>query len=95
MFYWNLWFTLAISVKTHDSSDWVSTTPFREREFKVTIKFVGITSMVQLREFLAGKQVDTPHEIIRIFDIVLNQLAAQRYISIVQLYFIAFLLGFN
>ena len=56
----------------------------------MTIKFVGITSMVQLREFLAGKQVDTPHEIIRIFDIVLNQLAAQRYIFIVQLHFIAF-----
>ena len=54
----------------------------KEREFKVTIKFVGITSMVQLREFLAGKQVDTPHEIIRIFDIVLNQLAAQRYVSV-------------
>lgn len=72
------------------NSDGFSTDSFREREFKVTIKFVGITSMVQLREFLAGKQVNVPHEIIRIFDIVLNQLAAQRYASIVKLYFIAY-----
>ncbi|KAK7844698.1 protein argonaute 10 [Quercus suber] len=50
----------------------------REREFKVTISFITLASMQQLRELLAGKPVDTPHKALTIIDIVLRQLAAQR-----------------
>lgn len=51
---------------------------FREREFKVTIKFVAVASMVKLQELLSGKQVDNPQEAINVIDIVLRELAAQR-----------------
>jgi eukaryotic translation initiation factor 2C len=54
----------------------------REREFKVTITFVALASMHQLRELLAGKPVDTPQVALTIIDIVLRQLAAQRCISL-------------
>ncbi|KAM3713994.1 hypothetical protein ACJW31_01G297700 [Castanea mollissima] len=54
----------------------------REREFKVTISFITLASMQQLRELLAGKPVDTPHKALTIIDIVLRQLAAQRYVSV-------------
>lgn len=54
----------------------------REREFKVTIKFVAVASMVKLQELLSGKQVDNPQEAINVIDIVLRELAAQRYISV-------------
>lgn len=55
----------------------------REREFKVTITFVALASMHQLRELLAGKPVDTPQVALTIIDIVLRQLAAQRCIPVV------------
>uniref|UniRef100_A0A0A0LUC9 PAZ domain-containing protein n=1 Tax=Cucumis sativus TaxID=3659 RepID=A0A0A0LUC9_CUCSA len=54
----------------------------REREFKVQIKFVTLASMHQLRELLAGKQVNNPQEALTIIDIVLRELHAQRYISV-------------
>ncbi|KAL7189604.1 hypothetical protein ACSBR1_039284 [Camellia fascicularis] len=59
----------------------------KEREFKVTIKFVAHASMHQLRELLSGKQVDTPLEALKIIDIVLRELAAQRYVSIGRFFY--------
>jgi len=53
---------------------------YREREFKVVIKFATHVSMHQLRELLSGKQVKNPQEAISVFDIVLRELAAQRCI---------------
>lgn len=53
---------------------------YREREFKVAIKFATSVSMHQLRELLSGKQVETPQEVLSVFDIVLKEVAAQRYI---------------
>lgn len=53
----------------------------REREFKVQIKFVTLASMHQLRELLAGKQVNNPQEALTIIDIVLRELHAQRFVS--------------
>ncbi|KAK9268371.1 hypothetical protein L1049_000120 [Liquidambar formosana] len=53
----------------------------REREFKVTIKFVAIANMLPLRELLAGKQADNPQEVLKMIDIVIRELVAQRYIS--------------
>ncbi|KAJ9140921.1 hypothetical protein P3X46_031512 [Hevea brasiliensis] len=54
----------------------------KKREFKVTIKFEALASMLQLRELFSGKPVDTPQEAITIIDIVLREFAAQRYVSI-------------
>ena len=50
----------------------------REREFKVMIEFVTRASMRHLCEFSSGKQVDTPLEALKVIDIVLRELAAQR-----------------
>ncbi|XP_057968786.1 protein argonaute PNH1-like isoform X2 [Malania oleifera] len=59
----------------------------REREYKVRIRFIAIASMCQLRELLAGKQVDTPQEALKVIDIVLRELAAQRYISVGRFFY--------
>ncbi|XP_048228381.1 protein argonaute PNH1 isoform X2 [Ricinus communis] len=54
----------------------------KKRDFEVTIKFEALAGMLQLRELLSGKPVDTPQEAITVIDIVLRELAAQRYVSI-------------
>lgn len=46
----------------------------------MVIKFVALASMVQLRQLLSGKQVDSPQKSIKIIDIVLREIAAQRFI---------------
>lgn len=53
---------------------------FREREFTVTIEIVAHASMCQLRELLSGKQVESPLEALKIVDLVLKELTAQRYV---------------
>ncbi|XP_022144917.1 protein argonaute PNH1-like isoform X2 [Momordica charantia] len=63
------------------------TTNPREREFKVQIKFVSLASMHQLRELLAGKQVNNPQDALAIIDIVLRELHAQRYISVGRFFY--------
>lgn len=45
------------------------------------IKFVTLASMHQLRELLAGKQVNNPQEALTIIDIVLRELHSQRFVS--------------
>ncbi|XP_042492138.1 protein argonaute PNH1-like [Macadamia integrifolia] len=67
-------------IKVIDEDDGQGIT--REQEFKVAIKFAARADMHQLRQFLAGKQVDTPQETLQILDIVLRELSSQRYISI-------------
>ncbi|KAG2718642.1 hypothetical protein I3843_03G220900 [Carya illinoinensis] len=64
------------------NDDYQGTGNGREQQFKVTISFVALASMHQLRELLAGKSVDTPQEALTIIDIVLRQLPGQRYISV-------------
>ncbi|KAJ4708350.1 Protein argonaute like [Melia azedarach] len=59
----------------------------RKLQFKVTIKFVALASMLQLHELLSGKQVDYPQEAIKIIDIVLRELAAQRYVSVGRFFY--------
>ncbi|KAH7511864.1 hypothetical protein FEM48_Zijuj12G0027900 [Ziziphus jujuba var. spinosa] len=53
-----------------------------KQEFRVTIKFIAIARMHQLRNLLAGKQVDTPQEALSIIDIVLREVVAQRYVAV-------------
>ncbi|GFY96289.1 Stabilizer of iron transporter SufD / Polynucleotidyl transferase [Actinidia rufa] len=59
----------------------------KEQEFMVTIDFVTHASMRQLHEFSPGKQVDTPLEALKVIDIVLRELAAQRYVSVGRFFY--------
>ncbi|XP_057506339.1 protein argonaute PNH1-like [Actinidia eriantha] len=59
----------------------------KEREFKVMIEFVAHASMRHLCEFSSGKQVDTPLEALKVIDIVLRELAAQRYVSVGRFFY--------
>ncbi|KAK1398330.1 Argonaute [Heracleum sosnowskyi] len=44
----------------------------REREFRVSIKFASQPDLHHLRQFLASRQLDVPHETIQLFDVVLR-----------------------
>ncbi|XP_024966350.1 protein argonaute PNH1-like isoform X2 [Cynara cardunculus var. scolymus] len=68
-----------------DDLDWIGIT--KERQFKVTIEFAAHASMCQLHELLSGKQVDTPLEALKIVDLVLKELTAQRYISVGRFFY--------
>ncbi|KAI7727780.1 hypothetical protein M8C21_013164 [Ambrosia artemisiifolia] len=59
----------------------------QQREFTVSIEFVAHASMSQLRELLSGKQVDTPSEALKLVDLVLKELTAQRYISVGRFFY--------
>lgn len=59
----------------------------REREFKVTIKFVARAGMHQLHELVSRKQIDTPLEALKIIAIVLKQLACQSYVSVGRFFY--------
>ncbi|KAI3868266.1 hypothetical protein MKX03_000177, partial [Papaver bracteatum] len=54
----------------------------RELEFKVIIKFVARIELDHLRQFLAGRIADAPHDAIKVLDIVLRELPRQRHLSI-------------
>ncbi|KAI7727781.1 hypothetical protein M8C21_013165 [Ambrosia artemisiifolia] len=72
-------FTVAIE----DDIEWIGIT--KQREFTVSIEFVAHASMSQLRELLSGKQVDTPSEALKLVDLVLKELTAQRmWITIME-----------
>ncbi|XP_031493653.1 protein argonaute 10-like [Nymphaea colorata] len=53
--------------------------PKREREFKVTLKFIARANLHHLTEFLAGRRSEAPQEALQVLDIVLRELSAQRY----------------
>ncbi|AQK82384.1 argonaute10b [Zea mays] len=56
--------------------------PPREREYRVAIKFAARADLHHLRQFIAGRQADAPQEALQVLDIVLRELANQRYVSI-------------
>nr|XP_043619532.1 protein argonaute PNH1-like isoform X2 [Erigeron canadensis] len=68
-----------------DDLDWIGIT--KVREFRVTIEFVTHASMCQLHKFLSGKQYDTPLEALKVVDLVLKELTAQRYISVGRFFY--------
>ncbi|KAH7849364.1 hypothetical protein Vadar_016819 [Vaccinium darrowii] len=59
----------------------------KKREFKVSIKFVAHANMHQLHELVSGKQVDTPQEALKVIDIVLKELASQRYVAVGRFFY--------
>uniref|UniRef100_M8BKB5 Protein argonaute PNH1 n=1 Tax=Aegilops tauschii TaxID=37682 RepID=M8BKB5_AEGTA len=56
--------------------------PPREREYRVVIKFAARADLHHLRQFIAGRQADAPQEAVQVLDIVLRELASQRYVAI-------------
>ncbi|KAK4343475.1 hypothetical protein RND71_036569 [Anisodus tanguticus] len=74
-------FTIALG----DEDEWIGIT--KECKFTVTIKFISLANMLLLRELLSGKQVDNPPEALKIIDIVLRELASQRYISVGRFFY--------
>ena len=54
--------------------------PAREREYRVAIKFPARADLHHLRQFIAGRQADAPQEALQVLDIVLRELANQRYL---------------
>ncbi|KAM0923115.1 hypothetical protein ACQ4PT_005689 [Festuca glaucescens] len=56
--------------------------PPREREYRVAIKFAARADLHHLREFIAGRQASAPQEAVQVLDIVLRELANQRYVPI-------------
>ncbi|XP_019192368.1 PREDICTED: protein argonaute PNH1-like [Ipomoea nil] len=68
-----------------DDDEWSGIT--KERRFSVTIKFSAQADMAQLHNFLAGKQADAPFQVLKIFDVVLRELASQRYISVGRFFY--------
>ncbi|KAJ0982367.1 hypothetical protein J5N97_010622 [Dioscorea zingiberensis] len=59
----------------------------KEREFKVTIKFVGRPNLYLLQEFLRGKQSDVPQDTIQVLDLVLRESPSVNYITVGRSFF--------
>ncbi|XP_047337741.1 protein argonaute PNH1-like [Impatiens glandulifera] len=59
----------------------------REREYRVRIKFVACANISQLRDFLSGKKVDAPVEVLKMIDIVLKERASQRNLSVGRFFY--------
>ncbi|XP_050208661.1 protein argonaute PNH1-like [Mercurialis annua] len=51
---------------------------YRKKDFRVTIKFEAVASMIQLRDFLSGKPVNTAQEAITVIDIVLREFCSSK-----------------
>lgn len=59
----------------------------RERRFTVTIKFVAQANMHQFHELLSAKRVNTNSQALKILDLVLRELAEQRFTFVNSLFF--------
>ncbi|KAG6682438.1 hypothetical protein I3842_13G141500 [Carya illinoinensis] len=59
----------------------------KERQFKVEIKLASKPDLHNLREFLCGKQLDSPQETIQVLDVVLRAAPSQNYTSVGRSFF--------
>ncbi|KAF8648141.1 hypothetical protein HU200_064994 [Digitaria exilis] len=69
-------------VRLTDEDDGTGAPPRREREYRVAIKFAARADLHHLRQFIAGRQADAPQEALQVLDVVLRELANQRYVPI-------------
>ncbi|KAL3535803.1 hypothetical protein ACH5RR_004264 [Cinchona calisaya] len=65
----------------------IGITNLRERRYTVMIKFVAQANMLQCREVHCRKQVETNSQALKVIDVVLRELAAQRYVSIGRFFY--------
>ncbi|XP_065869022.1 protein argonaute 5-like isoform X1 [Euphorbia lathyris] len=59
----------------------------KDRDFKVAIKFASMVDQHRLREFLSGKQIDSPQEAIQALDIVLRAGPSKDYTIVGRSFF--------
>ncbi|XP_071724545.1 protein argonaute 5-like [Rutidosis leptorrhynchoides] len=64
-----------------------SSTSRRDREFTVSIKWVAKLDIYHLKQFLARKQMDAPHEIIQLLDVVLRASPSENYTVVGRSFF--------
>ncbi|KAG9451762.1 hypothetical protein H6P81_004666 [Aristolochia fimbriata] len=74
------------SIKIVDEDEGVNG-PKREREYKVSIRFIARADMHHLSQFLAGRHGEAPVEAIKILDTVLRELSAKRYCPVGRSFF--------
>ncbi|KDP43930.1 hypothetical protein JCGZ_05397 [Jatropha curcas] len=69
------------AVKLEEKNDGASGSKKSERGFKVAIRFAAKADMHHLRQFLVGRQMDTPQETIQVLDIALREsLSKKNYV---------------
>ncbi|KAM0902731.1 hypothetical protein ACQ4PT_019040 [Festuca glaucescens] len=71
-------FVLRLAVDDDGGSDATA----REREYKVAIKFAARADLHHLRQFIARRQPDAPQEALQVLDVVLREVANQRYLAV-------------
>ncbi|WOK99389.1 protein argonaute MEL1-like [Canna indica] len=59
----------------------------REKEFKVTIKHAGCADIYNLKEFLSGRRIDTPQDVIQVLDVVLRESPSTKYVTVSRSFF--------
>ncbi|XP_074576149.1 protein argonaute MEL1-like [Curcuma longa] len=59
----------------------------KAKEFRVIIKHAGNTSIHNLKEFLAGRQIEAPQEVIQALDIVLRESPSIKYTAVGRSFF--------
>ncbi|XP_042400240.1 protein argonaute 1D-like [Zingiber officinale] len=59
----------------------------KAKDFRVIIKLAGNTSIHNLKEFLAGRQIEAPQEVIQALDIVLRESPSTKYTSVARSFF--------
>ncbi|KAI6685242.1 hypothetical protein NL676_031155 [Syzygium grande] len=59
----------------------------KEREFKVTISLVARTDLHHLQQFIQGRQLDCPQEIIQVLDVVLRASPSEKYTVVGRSFF--------
>ncbi|XP_059429807.1 protein argonaute 5-like [Corylus avellana] len=64
-----------------------STRTRRERQFKVAIKFASKPDIDHLRQFLSGRQLDSPQETIQVLDVVLRAAPSELYTVVGRSFF--------
>ncbi|KAL5724067.1 Protein argonaute mel1 [Ranunculus cassubicifolius] len=74
------------TIKLTDEDGTLSSTR-KDRDFKVIIKLAAKTDLHHLKQFLAGKQRDTPQETIQVLDIVLRESPSTNYTVVGRSFF--------
>ncbi|CAI9100237.1 OLC1v1037192C2 [Oldenlandia corymbosa var. corymbosa] len=59
----------------------------KEQRYIVTIKFISQANMLPLHKLISGNQVETNAQALKIMDIVLRELASQRYVSVGRFFY--------
>ncbi|KAL3752385.1 hypothetical protein ACJRO7_013094 [Eucalyptus globulus] len=74
-------------VENNEASGSSSQSRRKDREFKVTISLVAKTDLHHLQQFIQGRQLDCPQEIIQVLDVVLRASPSEKYAVVGRSFF--------